>query len=76
VIARKSPSYQQTNNQYEICDFRVRVLVAVPAGRLAGTGRSRIGIPATYDDPEALMRNEELDFVDIITDVDSHARFV
>lgn len=33
-------------------------------------------IPAVYDDPEALFANERLDFVDIITDVDTHARFV
>jgi D-apiose dehydrogenase len=42
------------------------------ADELAG----RFGVPKTYDDPEALLRNEELDFIDIITDVDSHARFV
>ena len=34
------------------------------------------GIPAVYDDAEELLRNEKLDFVDIITDVDTHARFV
>jgi predicted dehydrogenase len=33
------------------------------------------GIPAVYDDPEALLANEEIDFVDIITDVDTHAKF-
>ena len=33
-------------------------------------------ISAVYDDPEELLRNENLDFVDILTDVDSHARFV
>lgn len=32
--------------------------------------------PTVYDDPEALLDNEELDFVDIITDVDTHSRFV
>jgi predicted dehydrogenase len=36
---------------------------------------SRFGIPAVYDDPEALLRTECLDFVDIITDNDSHGRF-
>ncbi|MGM0474072.1 MAG: Gfo/Idh/MocA family protein [Bacteroidota bacterium] len=36
----------------------------------------RFGISRTYDDPEELMRNEELDFIDIITDVDTHAQFV
>lgn len=36
----------------------------------------RFGVPRTYDDPEALMKNEELDFIDIITDVDTHSDFV
>ncbi|TFH23220.1 MAG: Gfo/Idh/MocA family oxidoreductase [Bacteroidia bacterium] len=35
----------------------------------------RFGVPAAYDDAEALMKNEELDFIDIITDVDTHAEF-
>ena len=35
----------------------------------------RFGVAASYDDPEALMQNEELDFIDIITDVDTHALF-
>jgi D-apiose dehydrogenase len=29
-----------------------------------------------YDDAEELFKNEKLDFVDIITDVDTHAKFV
>jgi predicted dehydrogenase len=33
-------------------------------------------VPRIYDNPEALFANEKLDFVDIITDVDTHARFV
>jgi len=33
-------------------------------------------VPAVYDDPEELLDKERLDFVDIITDVDTHARFV
>lgn len=33
------------------------------------------GIPAVYDDPEALLDAETLDFADIVTDVDTHARF-
>lgn len=37
---------------------------------------ARFGAPVVYDDPEALLARERLDFVDIITDVDSHARFV
>jgi len=34
------------------------------------------GIDRVYDDPEELMKNEDIDFMDIITDVDTHARFV
>lgn len=33
-------------------------------------------IPNVYDDPEELLTKERLDFVDIITDVDTHAHFV
>lgn len=32
----------------------------------------RFGIPAVYDDPDTLLRQERPDFVDIITDVDTH----
>lgn len=34
------------------------------------------GIPKVYDNAEELLRNEKPDFVDIITDVDTHAHFV
>jgi len=34
------------------------------------------GVPTVYDDPEALLANEQLDFVDIISDPDTHGRFV
>src|SRR3954451_16769066 len=34
------------------------------------------GVPAVYDDPVELLRRERLDFVDIITDVDTHSRMV
>ncbi len=34
------------------------------------------GVPGIYDDPEELFRKEKIDFVDIITDVDTHANFV
>lgn len=33
-------------------------------------------VPRVYDNPEMLFFNEKLDFVDIITDVDTHAFFV
>lgn len=36
----------------------------------------RFGVPHTYDDPEEMMEKEDLDFVDIITDVDTHPKFV
>lgn len=32
-------------------------------------------VPAVYDDPEELLRQEKPDFVEIITDVDTHAYF-
>lgn len=34
------------------------------------------GVPAVYDDPQELLDKEKLDFIDIITDVDTHSRFV
>jgi predicted dehydrogenase len=33
-------------------------------------------VPGIYSDPEELFRSEQLDFVDIITDVDTHCHFV
>jgi predicted dehydrogenase len=35
----------------------------------------KFNVPAVYDDPKKLFRKEELDFVDIITDVDTHLKF-
>jgi D-apiose dehydrogenase len=37
---------------------------------------SQFGIPAVYDDAEAMLDLEKLDFLDIITDVGTHARLV
>jgi predicted dehydrogenase len=34
------------------------------------------GIPAVYDDAEALIRREKPDFLDIVTDPGTHSRFV
>ncbi len=42
----------------------------------AETLAREFGVPAVYDDVAALMDNEQLDFVDIITDVDTHSKFV
>lgn len=33
-------------------------------------------VPAVYDDPQVLVERERLDFIDIISDVDTHPRFV
>ena len=33
----------------------------------------KFNVPSVYDDVEKLIKNEKLDFVDIITDVDTHA---
>lgn len=41
------------------------------ADALAG----RFNVPRTYDRAEELIQNEELDFIDIITDVDTHEKF-
>jgi predicted dehydrogenase len=37
---------------------------------------SQFQIPNIYDDAEAMLRNEQLDFVDIVTGVETHAPFV
>jgi predicted dehydrogenase len=37
---------------------------------------AEFGVPAVYDDPEALLDAERVDFIDVITDVDTHSRFV
>jgi predicted dehydrogenase len=36
----------------------------------------RFDVPRVYDDAEELVKRESLDFIDIVTDVDTHARFV
>jgi D-apiose dehydrogenase len=36
----------------------------------------KFGIPNVYGDPEALLQNEKLDFIDIITEIDAHAPLV
>lgn len=41
----------------------------------AKTWATKFNIPAVYDDVQLLLNNEQLDFVDIITDVDTHCSF-
>jgi predicted dehydrogenase len=52
-------------------------LVAVynRTGKRAQEVAAKFGVPKVYDTAEELIENEELDFVDIITDVDTHADF-
>src|SRR5438132_98617 len=33
-------------------------------------------VPAIYDNPRELLDREKLDFIDVITDVDTHSQFV
>jgi predicted dehydrogenase len=37
---------------------------------------ARFNVPRVYGDVEELLKNEKLDFVDIITEIDAHAPFV
>jgi predicted dehydrogenase len=37
---------------------------------------ARFNVPHVYGDAEELLKNEKLDFVDIITEIDAHAPFV
>lgn len=41
----------------------------------AETLAKRFNIPNCYDDAEELLKKEKLDFIDIITDVDTHEKF-
>ncbi len=36
----------------------------------------KFNVPRVYDDPEELLKNEQLDFIDIITEVPAHAPLV
>jgi len=42
----------------------------------AETLAQEFGVPAVYDTPEQLLDTEQLDFIDIITDVETHAPLV
>jgi predicted dehydrogenase len=37
---------------------------------------AKFGVPSVYDDAEELLRREKPDFIDVITDVDTHSKFV
>jgi predicted dehydrogenase len=36
----------------------------------------KFNVPSVYGDPEELLKNEEVDFIDIITEIDAHAPLV
>ena len=68
-------------SQYQIAGWRevgeVELVAVYNRTRARGEAvAQRFGVPAVYDDAEALFATEKLDFVDIITDVSSHAPFV
>ena len=37
---------------------------------------NEFGVPTVYEDAEEMLQREKPDFLDIITDVDTHSRFV
>jgi predicted dehydrogenase len=59
----------------EVSGVRVVALYNRTRARAEALG-VEFGIGAIYDDAEALLAQEAVDAVDIITDVDSHSRFV
>jgi predicted dehydrogenase len=59
----------------ELPGVRVVALYNRTRGRAEALG-AEFGITAIYDDPEELLDKQQIDAVDIITDVDSHSRFV
>lgn len=59
----------------EICDAEI-VAVYNRTRSKAEKIAEYFNIPRVYSDPEELFRNEKPDFVDIITDVDTHSHFV
>ena len=52
------------------------VAICDPARDRAAALAADFDIPAVYDDPEAVLRNEQVDFVDVITPPDTHAALV
>jgi len=56
-------------------DIQLAAVCDKDAGRAKATAE-RFGVPAAYADAEEMLRRERPDVVDIITDVDTHARFV
>jgi predicted dehydrogenase len=68
-------------SRYQIAGWRqaggVRLVAVYNRTREKAEAVARkFGVPAVYDDAEKLLDRERLDFIDIITDVDTHARFV
>lgn len=68
-------------SKYQIAGWREHPGVEIVAlynrtlAKAQEVGR-QFGVEAVYDDPERLLSEVEVDAVDIITDVDTHAQFV
>lgn len=59
----------------ELDDVECIALYNRTLSRAEELGR-RFNVSKVYDDAEELIKNEKLDFIDIITDVDTHEKFV
>jgi predicted dehydrogenase len=68
-------------SRYQLCGWReldgVECVALYNRTRTKAEALAReFGIPAVYDDAEALLRCERLEFVDVITTVEAHHTFV
>jgi predicted dehydrogenase len=68
-------STYQLAGWYEVEGVECVALYNRTRAKAEGLAR-KFGIPTIYDEAEALVHQEELDFIDIITDVDTHSQFV
>jgi predicted dehydrogenase len=59
----------------ELSGARCVALYNRTRSRAEALGRE-LGIEAVYDDAEELLRREDVDFLDVVTDPSTHARFV
>jgi predicted dehydrogenase len=59
----------------ELAGARCVALYNRTRAKAEGLGQE-FGIPAVYDDAKELLRRETVDFLDVVTDPETHARFV
>jgi predicted dehydrogenase len=60
---------------YEVGGVEIVACYNRTVARAEGVAR-RFGIPKVYGDPEELLKNEQVDFIDIITEVPAHEPLV